>query len=510
MRRVRQLLTVSLILGMILEPAAAFAQTKACSMQCQPYFSLKDQLKSNPTMLTDPAQACKIPPSHLSVGPRCEAIKINETALKINTRVVTMYVVASIACTLACAAQTGLITAVASPILTPLCMGTVITSTAADLQGLSQLQKEAKESLNGLSMIASGGAVVNAGASIAGGLSTNGSSGPCGSMTTSVLVSTAKYASIPSEKTNIEKNCATVQKESLVLSGVPGISTCPSANPGTTAAHTTSLTGVGTSGTQGARGARSGIRGGSAEASPGPSDELQFNDATVASAATAGFEKAVNPNGLKELYNKAAELGINAKDIENKIANGMPPSDVIASQNLEDMPQESQDELVKNIKTLENLALNGKLFNNSVVGSTYAASGGGGRPGMLPQLRPMNGMKTPVVSGTAKINEIGFNGQAQIGSGIDMGTNIWHPYWTGTIFDIVTQRTALSRDRVEQVEWANPANKMTTGSNLGVVLPQVQQQRAPGAVAEQQQQQAPPAANTGIGNQFADPSQEIK
>ena len=469
--RLRQWIVLGLIFSVVLESGAAAESTKACPMQCQPYFSLKSQVKSNPAILTDAAQTCKIPPAHLAVGPGCEAIKITETALKINTRVVTMYTVATVICGVACWL----------PIASAVCVGSGVISTLGDLQGLSQLQKESKEAIRGLSMMATGlavaGGVTAATTTVT---STTVRNNNCIAAATYAVVAAAKYVSIPGERKSFDKNCDTVQKESLILSGTTGISTCPETKPGNQGPNREASLSGGAAGSQGAKGAQSGISAGLAElASPPPSDDLQFNEATVASAATAGFDKEFKSKDLQEMYNRASEFGINTGDLENKIASGMSPSDAIASQNLKDFPLDRKDALVKDMKKLEDIALRGKLMEGSVKGSTYASSNQG--PRTRPTVRDLVfGMKNPNVEGEAKVDEYVFQSTTKPHlAPVDTGTDEFHPYWTGTIFDLVSMRIELSLDKVEKLEWVKPSNKFIAGENSGAPAPQQQTSPAP-------------------------------
>ncbi len=483
---IRALLALSLVFAIAFEPAA-LAQTQACSGECGPYFALKNSASAMSSMPDLLCTAGGLPIKFAIAGPPCEAIKLTEKAIKINTRVVAGYTLAATICLSACLAIAW--TGIGELAAGRLCWIPSAVAGANDIVGLSELSKEAKGAISGLSVGATavGATQAVAQAAVTGEIGVirevTLSNASCVGAAVNAGVAAAKYISIPSERKVVNKNCETV-KLSLAGGLASAVNPCPSPSPSSSTASTVAAAQLpgGTSRNQTtAHGAKSGSSGASDSKGGADNSDIPDFDAQVNQAATAGFEKLGTGRDVSKLAKDAKSLGIDVDDIEKKLAAGASPSQAIAGLNIPGMSAEQKSKMTDMFNKVETLVAQGKFFTGSlagvgigdktVTGSTYTA---GAAPHKIAAVRNFTfGSMAPAgPTGDAKPTEVGFEGQRNTGPDalIDTGDNIWHSEWTGTIFDIVSIRIDYSRPKVEQVEWATPENKFIAGSNIGASL----------------------------------------
>ena len=142
-------------------------------------------------------------------------------------------------------------------------------------------------------------------------------------------------------------------------------------------------------------------------------------------------------------------------DLGKRLTNGESPSQILSSipglQNhaaaFNQMDKMVQKELAK---------------NGSALAASYSAPKGAGAA-------KKNTDFSSLFSSTDKPIAAGAGGQAlefgkmQAAPKLSEGGDIWHEGYTGTLFDITSQRIDKSRTGVDQLEWSSPMNRALLG-----------------------------------------------
>jgi len=159
---------------------------------------------------------------------------------------------------------------------------------------------------------------------------------------------------------------------------------------------------------------------------------------------------AKGPLGAKQnqntLYDNLKKTGVSLSQIKNGLANSSPAS-VIAG--LGKFPASVTDEFKRMEKDPNN------PFNKAGVLSGATAKSSAKTDAEAPKIgfvsdEPKPTPKPDLSFGKKKGPE-------------DLGTDIFHANYKGSIFQIVTRRLDLSREKVDKLEWASPMNRMLLG-----------------------------------------------
>ena len=544
MTQTRAWIAAGLVVSLVMAPTVGFAKsTKACGGECAPYFIaselagagqiggfsltgalLDQQISQSPSPSSSPSPAAsssgipgigtgscgafKFPISYAQTGPACEAIYLTEKAVKINERVVKVWAAAAATCGVACALYTCLMSP-GGPLLCGTlaaaadvaCLAAGGVAAARDIVGLQELTVETKQSLDKLSAMNSittvAGGVT---AGVVGGMALGGGGiSPCWPFGIYSAITGMKNSNVQKEKKIISSNCNKIHQSMMTAMQATGVdpSLCASPSPSPSMSGTQaglSLAG-GRAATLGPRGSTSGTSGGGggAGASPGPDEDMVSDDMIAQAAMAGGMDKFANYDGLKKVGAETQKLGINMDDLANRMAAGASVGEVLLAQGIQGLPDSAKPQFADVVKQIDDLANKGKFFSGNVQGTNY--TGGGKGPAPINMKNLTFGMKIPDgPAGYAYVKEAIFQA-AQLRSKLDqldLGQDWLHPYWQGSIFDLISIRIDRTRERVDQLEWAIPANTFYAGSNLKTVIPKRDAQTNPAAPATTAPATTPP------------------
>lgn len=177
-----------------------------------------------------------------------------------------------------------------------------------------------------------------------------------------------------------------------------------------------------------------------------------------ASAATAGpaGELLSNMPNAGDIPNVLSQLGIDPNAITQKIMDGQSPAQAAASS----MPGALGEAMTPLFQKMDELINDGKIE----VGAYTGGGGGGGAKAstgtdplsMLAAFAP----KTPAGTLGKSFKEITFGKKP---SRSLAGEDIWHSSWKGSIFDIISEKLTVTRNRITEGEWTTPMNRALNG-----------------------------------------------
>ncbi len=341
------------------------------------------------------------------------------------------------------------------------CIGAVGTALTNDLLAYKQLKETGAKSANSMTQVYSA-ATLGVGAALAYNAYTAPVSDGGNTITSCVMtgilaaVTVMRYQNISTEKKAASSACKSATEQSATnfqQAGVDPIckpSETPSPPPEASLEGTASATRGANTGRQGVHGADSGVG----------ADYGDFDNPELLHAATAGVGGDLVPHLDKDaIKNRADELGINTKQIGAAVASGASPASILGG-----LSTPKLGPLVGVVKGMEDLASKGQLFQEGVVaGTAYSGSRGKGSPATAGAKAP--GGFTPSVKGGGKASEVAFGKAVEVKPTYD-GSDIWHTGYKGTIFDLISRKLEIRRDRVTQLDYAIPFNNvMSTNKN---------------------------------------------
>ncbi len=186
----------------------------------------------------------------------------------------------------------------------------------------------------------------------------------------------------------------------------------------------------------------------SPSSSTGPSTSEHY----AATAANDPIAKGMQ-NGLQKLIAPQMQ---NLQPLKNALSQGVSPINAIPD-SFPGFPAEGTALLQK----LDDLAKQGLLHVDGLSGSI--PSGGGKTPSGSGESKPnfmefMSRLNKPAAQ---KTNETEFKKQDI--KKLELGMDIWHPDWKGSIFQLASTRIDISLDKVEKLEWSTPLNRALLG-----------------------------------------------
>ena len=340
------------------------------------------------------------------------------------------------------------------------CVGVEVVAGLNDFASFRNMKDAGQKSTETV-MTGLGAAAATGGALFVGAVSSPNFIATCGLTAMSVAIAAQRYYSFSEAQKTAKKSCGEV-KENITqnYTKLVGLSCAPPMpSPGVSAPPPASLPGGTGAGTRGSTARRQGSTPGGPAADEGEDLDLESPEMM---SATAGDDvaPALNRGGLDK---GAKELGLDPRAIANQIAAGATPSSILGGLS---GPGGASLGLGEAMKSMEDLAASGGLFQDSyVAGTSYSGGGGGARLG---------GAKAPAFSmaskqGAAKPGEIAFGAP---GKPEYDPNDIWHMGYKGSIFSLITRKLETKRKAVYELEYSIPWNKaMATNPNAGLAPP---------------------------------------
>ncbi len=208
------------------------------------------------------------------------------------------------------------------------------------------------------------------------------------------------------------------------------------------------------------RGARSEISNRD-EAPLGPADFEDLPNSPRLAAALAGdpgYEAIRQMPGIEHAREALSRLGLGPADLAAAAESPDGPASALASAIAERAPA-----LAEAIREADRLALE---HDRAVAGAKYAGAS---------KAPAGDSAKKPEGEGSMDLSHLlGAEGDVPAESGAEEldfsggrepaaeSSDIWHEGYPGTIFDIVSRRMEVSRERVHALEWATPLNRALT------------------------------------------------
>jgi hypothetical protein len=167
--------------------------------------------------------------------------------------------------------------------------------------------------------------------------------------------------------------------------------------------------------------------------------------------------KHMNRDGISKASSKYLQGG-GLKGIASRIANGQGAVAAINGA----LPDETKSK-VPELEGLDKVIKDGYIKLKDPGNATMARAGAGSGAGKSGSSNPfaMFGSKAPGLTGTAS-NE-NFQKQKKSAIAEPASDDVFHIGYTGTIFQIVSQKIVKTKDRVDELEWSSPLNRALMG-----------------------------------------------